>query len=178
MKTLQEKKIEKLEEALKIYSAMDFGCMCNECVKSRKVLTELTSELSSLDKEIAEQGEQRKSAEGMINKIYNKIADDLKSARLEGWNTSDGDKYPLKDYLSQHGTIQTGIDEINNIVEQIEIEPLLKQYAEQYHRDKLREELVKVCKEIEIYIQTNKSYKSCIGMGYFAERFDEYLKDK
>jgi len=55
MKTLQEKKIEKLEEALKIYSAMDFGCMCNECVKSRKVLTELTSELAALDKEIAEQ---------------------------------------------------------------------------------------------------------------------------
>ena len=141
-------------------------------------LTGREIEILFFGKREIEQGEQRKSAEGMINKIYNKIADDLKSARLEGWNTSDGDKYPLKDYLSQHGTIQTGIDEINNIVEQIEIEPLLKQYAEQYHRDKLREELVKVCKEIEIYIQTNKSYKSCIGMGYFAERFDEYLKDK
>jgi len=177
MKTLQEKKIEKLEELVKLYSNPKYERLIANIIDEWESIVKLKSELTALDKEI-EQGEQRKSAEGMINKIYNKIADDLKSARLEGWNTSDGDKYPLKDYLSQHGTIQTGIDEINNIVEQIEIEPLLKQYAEQYHRDKLREELVKVCKEIEIYIQTNKSYKSCIGMGYFAERFDEYLKDK
>jgi len=58
MKTAKDRKIEKLEEALKIYSAMDFGYMCNECVKSRKVLTELTSELAALDKEI-EQGDEK-----------------------------------------------------------------------------------------------------------------------
>jgi len=86
------------------------------------------------------------SAEDLINKIYDKIADDLKSARLERIITDDGDQYPLVDHLSGgDNTIKTGLSEINYIVEQIEIEDLLKEYASQLQRKPtdLREEIIK-----------------------------------
>jgi len=67
----------------------------------------------------------------LLNKIYDKIAEDLKHSRLEQWETDDGDKYPLLDFLSKEATIKEGLSEINNIVEQIDINDLLKEYASQ-----------------------------------------------
>ena len=67
MKTEKDRKIEKLEEAIRIYSYMDFGCLCDICAGHRKTLRGLAEELTALDKEI-EQGGQRKNAEEILNK--------------------------------------------------------------------------------------------------------------
>ena len=75
------------------------------------------------------------------NAIYDKIKEDLIAARLNSWETDDGDKYPLLDHLSKGENIDSGILEIDNIVDQIEIDELLIQYAEAYHKEKLKEEL-------------------------------------
>jgi hypothetical protein len=79
--------------------------------------------------------------ETLRNAIYDKIKDDLIAIRLDSWETEDGDKYPLLDHLSSGENIDSGILEIDNIVDQIEIDELLKQYAESYHKEKLRDEL-------------------------------------
>ena len=76
------------------------------------------------------------------NAIYDKIKDDLIAIRLDSWETEDGDKYPLLDHLSSGENIDSGILEIDNIVDQIEIDELLKQYAESYHKEKLKNDLI------------------------------------
>lgn len=90
---------------------------------------ELKSELSALESQPPP-----KSAEEIlpfINKIYDKIREDLRGARLMNVETDDGDRYPLLDHLSNTNTIKSGLEEIDNIVEQIEIEDLLEEYASQ-----------------------------------------------
>jgi len=72
-----------------------------------------------------------KSAEEIINKVYDKIREDLRHATMLYFDEDDCNKYPLIDYLSSGSDISTGIDEINNLIEQIEIEPLLEAYASQ-----------------------------------------------
>ena len=72
-----------------------------------------------------------KATDEMINKVYDKIRDDLHSVTLAGFETEDGDRFPLIDLLSSGKTIQSGINEIEEIVEQIEIEGLLRQYTQQ-----------------------------------------------
>lgn len=74
--------------------------------------------------------EPRRTAEELKNKIYDKITDDLKGSRLEGLETDDGDKYPLLDFLSSGTTIKEGLLEVHNLVEQIDIDELLKEYAQ------------------------------------------------
>ena len=63
--------------------------------------------------------------EQIINKIYDKIRDDLLHAKLLYWEEDDTNKYPLVDHLSSGDDISTGRDEIDNLIEQIEIEPLI-----------------------------------------------------
>ena len=63
--------------------------------------------------------------EQIINKIYDKIRYDLLHANLLYWEEDDTNKYPLVDHLSSGNDISTGIDEINNLIEQIEIEDLI-----------------------------------------------------
>jgi hypothetical protein len=63
--------------------------------------------------------------EQIINKIYDKIRDDLLHALLLYWEEDDANKYPLVDHLSSGNDISTGRDEIDNLIEQIEIEPLI-----------------------------------------------------
>jgi len=63
--------------------------------------------------------------EQIINKIYDKIRDDLLHAKLLYWEEDDTNKYPLVDHLSSGNDISTGRDEIDNLIEQIEIEPLI-----------------------------------------------------
>jgi hypothetical protein len=63
--------------------------------------------------------------EQIINKIYDKIRDDLLHAKLLYWEEDDANKYPLVDHLSSGNDISTGRDEIDNLIEQIEIEPLI-----------------------------------------------------
>lgn len=63
--------------------------------------------------------------EQIINKIYDKIRDDLLHAKLLYWEEDDTYKYPLVDHLSSGNDISTGRDEIDNLIEQIEIEPLI-----------------------------------------------------
>ena len=63
--------------------------------------------------------------EQIINKIYDKIRDDLLHAKLLYWEEDDTNKYPLVDHLSSGSDISTGRDEIDNIIEQIEIEDLI-----------------------------------------------------
>lgn len=64
--------------------------------------------------------------EQIINKIYDKIRDDLLHAKLLYWEEDDDtNKYPLVDHLSSGDDISTGRDEIDNLIEQIEIEPLI-----------------------------------------------------
>lgn len=63
--------------------------------------------------------------EQIINKIYDKIRDDLLHALLLYWEEDDANKYPLVDHLSSGDDISTGRDEIDNLIEQIEIEPLI-----------------------------------------------------
>ena len=77
-----------------------------------------------------------KTKEEIKNKVYDKIRDDLKGSRMEGYNTDDGDKYPLLDYLSKGTTIKEGLSEADNIVEQIDIDDLLQEFAEAYHQEK------------------------------------------
>ena len=72
-----------------------------------------------------------KTAEKITNMIYDKIRADLLSARLKSRETEDGDKLPLVDYLSKGNTIKSGITEIDDIVEQIDIEDLLHEFASQ-----------------------------------------------
>ena len=63
--------------------------------------------------------------EQIINKIYDKIRDDLLHAKLLYWEEDDTNKYPLVDHLSSGDDISTGRNEIDNLIEQIEIEPLI-----------------------------------------------------
>jgi len=63
--------------------------------------------------------------EQIINKIYDKIRYDLLHANLLYWEEDDTNKYPLVDHLSSGNDISTGRDEIDNLIEQIEIEPLI-----------------------------------------------------
>lgn len=63
--------------------------------------------------------------EQIINKIYDKIRDDLLHALLLYWEEDDTNKYPLVDHLSSGDDISTGRDEIDNLIEQIEIEDLI-----------------------------------------------------
>jgi hypothetical protein len=63
--------------------------------------------------------------EQIINKIYDKIRDDLLHAKLLYWEEDDTNKYPLVDHLSSDDDISTGRDEIDNLIEQIEIEDLI-----------------------------------------------------
>jgi len=63
--------------------------------------------------------------EQIINKIYDKIRDDLLHANLLYWEEDDTNKYPLVDHLSSGNDISTGRDEVDNLIEQIEIEPLI-----------------------------------------------------
>lgn len=63
--------------------------------------------------------------EQIINEIYDQIRDDLLHALLLYWEEDDANKYPLVDRLSSGDDISTGRDEIDNLIEQIEIEPLI-----------------------------------------------------
>jgi hypothetical protein len=63
--------------------------------------------------------------EQIINKIYDKIRDDLLHSKLLYWEEDDTNKYPLVDHLSSGDDISTGRDEIDNLIEQIEVEPLI-----------------------------------------------------
>ena len=60
-----------------------------------------------------------------INQIYDKIRDDLRHATMLYFEEDDSNKLPLLDYLSSGEDVSTGIDEIDNLIEQIEIESLI-----------------------------------------------------
>jgi hypothetical protein len=65
------------------------------------------------------------------------------------------------------GNGQMGIDfEKRHILEAME------EYSQQFNLSK------EICNKVELYIQNNESYRSAIGMGYFAERFDELIRSE
>ena len=66
---------------------------------------------------------------GIINKIYDKISDDLiHHVKLCYFKDDDDNGFPLVDLLSgDHPDISQGIREIENIVEQIDIDDLIKE---------------------------------------------------
>jgi len=120
--------------------------------------------------------EQKPTKEEILrNAIYDKIKDDLIAIRLDSWETEDGDKYPLLDHLSSGENIDSGILEIDNIVDQIEIDELLKQYAESYHKEKLREELIEFHK---FYLIKVFGKDDPININVSTLNVDEYLKQK
>lgn len=92
--------------------------------------------------------EPKQTAEEIKNKIYDKITDDLKGSRLEGLETNDGDKYPLIDFLSSGTTIKEGLSEVHNLVEQIDIDDLLKEYAQNQQPKEIRKVLIQFVNEL------------------------------
>lgn len=134
--------------------------LCPECKSTKiepkqsikdKIKPFVSNEEPVVNKWIREDAE-KKTAEEIKNKIYDKITDDLKSSRLEGLETDDGDKYPLIDFLSSGNTVKTGLSEVHNLVEQIDIDELLKEYAQQEKAIEVTDE------EINAYAEKYQNY--------------------
>jgi hypothetical protein len=77
---------------------------------------------------VAQSNTESAEAEMLTNRIIDRIRDNLLHATMVYWQGDDEDPYPLKDFLSgESHDISRGIDEIDNIIEQIEIDDLVKE---------------------------------------------------